>query len=55
MSLIISNRATQKQLEALKKLGYTGTTNLSISEAADLIDQLIEEQQFYRDELTEEY
>lgn len=44
MSLIIGNRATKKQIELLKKLEYYGSLNLSVEEAAKIIDELFEEQ-----------
>lgn len=44
MSLIVSNRATEKQIAMLKKLEYYGNFNLSIEEAAQLIDELFEQQ-----------
>lgn len=44
MSLILTNRLTEKQTELLKKLGYYGTFNLTVQEAEHLIDELIEQQ-----------
>lgn len=43
MSLIISNRATEKQLAALVKAGYTGDTTISVTEAAEILDALYEQ------------
>lgn len=48
MSLKISNKATAKQIELLKKLGYTGNgafaaENLTTEEAGKIIDELVVE------------
>lgn len=43
MSLIVSDRATPKQIELLKSLEYYGDLNLSMTEAAELIDEYIEQ------------
>lgn len=51
MSLIVSNRATDKQIEMLKKLEYHGDLNLSVEEAAELIDEYIEYQQDMQSEM----
>jgi hypothetical protein len=44
MSLILSNRATDKQLDWLRELGYCGTMQLSYDAAARLIDECIEQE-----------
>lgn len=44
MSLIVSNRATEKQIAELKRLGYIGPLKLSIEAAAKLLDELFEEE-----------
>lgn len=48
MSLLITNKATAKQVAMLKKLEYYGTgkyatENLSVGEAAKILDELFEE------------
>ena len=43
MSLILSNRATKKQRELLHKLEYYGSYDLTVTQAARLIDELFEE------------
>lgn len=43
MSLIVSDRATQAQIDLLKKLEYYGDLNLSMQEASELIDEYIEQ------------
>jgi hypothetical protein len=55
MGLIISNRATAKQIEMLRKLEYLGTWTLTIEEAATLIDELLEEQRMHRDDFEPDY
>lgn len=49
MSLVVSNRATDKQLEALKGMGYLGTLDLTVTEAAKLLDELFEEVKYGRE------
>jgi hypothetical protein len=50
MSLIVSNKLTDKQRAQLIKLEYIGTFDLTIEQAAEIIDELFEEQRlFYRD------
>lgn len=46
MSLIVSNRVTEKQIAMLKKLEYYGDLNLSVDEAAQLIDELFQQQKW---------
>ena len=48
MSLIISNKVTDKQRAILKECEYYGTFNLTIEEAAKIIDELFEEQRLQR-------
>lgn len=53
MSLLLTNLATDKQKAILERLGYIGTgkytiDKLSISEAADLITELFEEERLLR-------
>jgi hypothetical protein len=48
MSLIVSNRATDKQIETLRKLEYYGSFDLTMAQAADLIDELFEQQRMDR-------
>jgi hypothetical protein len=55
MGLIISNRATAKQIDMLRKLEYLGTWTLTIEEAATLIDELLEEQRMHRDDFEPDY
>jgi len=60
MSLKISTKATQKQLTVLKRLEYYGTgnyaaENLSIAEAAELIDELFEEQRLENNRMEREF
>jgi hypothetical protein len=43
MSLKLTNRCTDKQKEMLKKLGYLGSYDITVSEAAECIDGLLEE------------
>ncbi len=50
MSLIVSNRATEKQIAMLKKLEYYGDFNLSVDEAAELIDEYFEQQRLDQQE-----
>lgn len=55
MSLLISNKATPKQVAILKKLEYFGTgkyaiENLSVSAAAELITELFEEERLLKNE-----
>lgn len=45
MSLIVSNRATNKQLEALRFNGYDGDTNISMEQAAALLEDIFQQQQ----------
>lgn len=48
MSLIVSNRASAKQLEMLEQMEYRGTTNLTVEQAAKLINEYWEEQRLQR-------
>lgn len=53
MSLKLSNLATDKQKAILERLEYIGTgkytiNNLSVSEAAEIIDGLFEEERLLR-------
>jgi ribulose bisphosphate carboxylase small subunit len=43
MSLIIKDEASDKQLEYLLELGYSGNLSLTKAEAAQLIDEWIEQ------------
>lgn len=43
MSLKITNRLTQKQRELLVKLEYVGKWDITVEEAAKLIDELVVE------------
>lgn len=58
MSLKISNLATEKQIEWLKKLGYDGrgkyaAEKLTKPEAAEILDGLFEQRQ--EDEFNQDY
>jgi hypothetical protein len=60
MSLRISNKATDKQLAMLDRLGYSGTgkyapDQLTIAEAAEIIDGLLELQRLHQDEPAPDY
>jgi hypothetical protein len=44
MSLKINNRATPRQVEFLKELGYDGKWDISVTEAAQIIDELVDQQ-----------
>lgn len=44
MSLILSNRLTDKQRAMLQRLEYYGTYDLTTEQAAHLIDELLEQQ-----------
>jgi hypothetical protein len=48
MSLIISNKATAKQIAMLNKLEYYGSLDLTVEQAAKLIDELFEQQRMDR-------
>lgn len=55
MGLKLSNRATPKQVAMLDKLGYIqggayAAPKLTMEEAAQLIDELLEEQRLNKDE-----
>jgi hypothetical protein len=50
MSLIVNDRATDKQIAMLKKLEYYGDLNLSMTAAAQLIDEYFEEQRLAQQE-----
>lgn len=53
MSLIVSDRATDKQIAMLKKLEYYGDLNLSVDQAAELIDEYFEQQRL--DQFDQDY
>lgn len=59
MSLIISNKASAKQLEMLEQMGYYGKQNLTVEQAAQLIKEYWEEERLERkrqeEALREEY
>ncbi len=55
MSLILSNKATDKQIAALKKLDYFGTFDLTVEQAAQLLDELFEQKRIHQDEPTIDY
>jgi hypothetical protein len=40
MSLIVNDRASERQLEALQNAGYIGNLNISMTDAAALLDEL---------------
>lgn len=49
MSLKISNKATPKQIQALKDLDYVGKWDLTVDEAAQLLTELWEERRISLD------
>lgn len=55
MSLHISNRLTDKQIAILTKLEYIGSYDLTVEQAAAIIDELFEEQRLHRDDYQPDY
>lgn len=60
MGLFISNRLTVKQKAILVKYSYQGTgkyavDNLTVEQAAKIIDELFEEARLNRDDFTPDY
>lgn len=55
MSLHINNMVTDKQVAILTKYDYCGTFNLTIEEAAKIIDELFEEQRMHKDDYQPDY
>lgn len=51
MGLIVSNRLTDKQRAILEKYDYCGTWELTVEEAAQIIDEIFAEQRMHRDDM----